>query len=98
MFTAGGSQWPPAFHLVIQSIHGARVWNWHSRAMPHRVSMRTRSFTRFQVSDATRSLTFRPGATQLDGWPMRSPVNASPTPSRMSAHDLGSVWIATPSP
>src|SRR5262245_7396155 len=29
-----------------------------------RVSVRTRSFTRFQVSDATRSLTFRPGATQ----------------------------------
>jgi hypothetical protein len=25
----------------------------------------------------------------LDGWPMRSPVNASSPPSRMSAHDSG---------
>jgi hypothetical protein len=31
-------------------------------------------------------------------WPMRSPVNASPIPSRASAHDSGSMWIATPSP
>src|SRR4029077_15919222 len=30
--------------------------------------------------------------------PMRSPVNASPIPSRASAHDSGSMWIATPSP
>jgi hypothetical protein len=29
---------------------------------------------------------------------MRSPVNASPIPSRASAHDSGSMWIATPSP
>ena len=25
----------------------------------------------------------------LNGWPMRSPVNASPIPSRVSAHELG---------
>src|SRR6266566_3060829 len=27
--------------------------------------------------------------SRLDGWPMRSPVNASPRPSRATAHDLG---------
>ena len=26
---------------------------------------------------------------RLNGWPMRSPVNASPRPSRATAHDLG---------
>src|SRR5207244_7183448 len=31
-------------------------------------------------------------------WPMRSPVNASPIPSRAPAHDSGSMWVATPSP
>jgi hypothetical protein len=35
--------------------------------------------------------------SRLNGWPMRSPVNASPTPSRASAHDSGSMRFATPS-
>src|SRR5262245_52123706 len=35
--------------------------------------------------------------SRLNGWPMRSPVNASPKPSRAPAHDSGSMWIATPS-
>src|SRR5256884_7277120 len=35
--------------------------------------------------------------SRLDGWPMRSPVNASPRPSRATAHDSGPMWIATPS-
>ena len=34
---------------------------------------------------------------RLNGWPMRSPVNASPMPSRASAHDSGSMRFATPS-
>ena len=34
---------------------------------------------------------------RLDGWPTRSPVNASPRPSRVTAHDSGSMWFATPS-
>ena len=40
-----------------------------------------------------------PGRTlsRLDGWPMHSPVNASPWPSRTTAHDSGPMWIATPS-
>src|SRR3954468_4347092 len=35
--------------------------------------------------------------SRLDGWPMRSPVNASPLTSRPDAHDSGPVWVATPS-
>ena len=31
------------------------------------------------------------------GWPVRSPVNASPTSSRMPAHGSGPMWFATPS-
>lgn len=35
--------------------------------------------------------------SRLNGWPMRSPVNASPRPSRATAHDSGPMWIAIPS-
>jgi hypothetical protein len=35
--------------------------------------------------------------SRLNGWPMRTPVNASPRPSRAPAHDSGPMWIATPS-
>ena len=41
-----------------------------------------------------------PGITELsrlDGWPMRTPVNASPCTSRCTAHDSGPMWFATPS-
>jgi hypothetical protein len=35
--------------------------------------------------------------SRLNGWPVHSPVNASPRPSRTAAHDSGPMWIATPS-
>jgi hypothetical protein len=35
--------------------------------------------------------------SRLNTQPMRTPVNASPKPSRASAHDSGTVWFATPS-
>jgi hypothetical protein len=35
--------------------------------------------------------------SRLSGWPMRSPVNASPSPSQISTHDSGPVWFAGPS-
>jgi CheY-like chemotaxis protein len=34
---------------------------------------------------------------RLNTQPMRTPVNASPIPSRASAHDSGTVWFARPS-
>src|ERR1700688_1014727 len=46
-------------------------------------SLSTRSVVHFEFS-------FRvPLRHTLNGWPMRSPVNASPTPSRVSTHDSG---------
>ena len=35
--------------------------------------------------------------SRLNGWPVRSPTDASPTPSRMPAHGSGPMWFATPS-
>ena len=35
--------------------------------------------------------------SRLNGWPMRSPVNASPASSQMPTHDSGPVWFAGPS-
>jgi len=36
--------------------------------------------------------------SRLNGQPARSPADASPNPSRGTAHGSGPVWIATPSP
>src|SRR6266446_4049104 len=35
--------------------------------------------------------------SRLNGWPMRHPVNASPYPSRATAHVSVQMWIPTPS-
>src|SRR5262249_42753608 len=35
--------------------------------------------------------------SRLNGWPAGSPADASPTSSRMPAHGLGPMWVATPS-
>ena len=35
--------------------------------------------------------------SRLHGWPMRSPTDASPSPSRVPAHGLGPMWLAIPS-
>jgi hypothetical protein len=35
--------------------------------------------------------------SRLNGWPVRSPVNASPMSSRATAHDSGSMRFATSS-
>src|SRR5262245_45319977 len=36
--------------------------------------------------------------SQLDGWPMHSPTDASPVPSQVPAHGSGPMRFATPSP
>ena len=36
------------------------------------------------------------GTSRLNGWPVRSPVNASPMPSRATADASGSMRFATP--
>ena len=35
--------------------------------------------------------------SRLNGWPMRSPTDASTEPSRMPPHGSGPMWFATPS-
>jgi hypothetical protein len=35
--------------------------------------------------------------SRLDGWPICSPADASPTSSRSPAHGSGPMWVATPS-
>jgi hypothetical protein len=34
--------------------------------------------------------------TRLNGWPARTPVNASSCTSRCNPHDSGTTWFATP--
>jgi hypothetical protein len=38
-----------------------------------------------------------PKVSRLNGWPMRTPPDASPTPSRVPTYGLGPMWFATPS-
>jgi hypothetical protein len=52
------------------------------------------------ISPSTHRTVSAPGAeilSRLNGWPMRSPVNASPSTSRCRTHDSGPVWFAIPS-
>jgi len=44
-----------------------------------------------------RRLPNRKDFSRLNGWPMRSPADASPTPSRRPTHGSEPMWIATPS-
>src|SRR6202023_267556 len=51
----------------------------------------------FSSSERDRHLGIRP-VSQLNTWPVVSPVNASRRPSRDAAHHSGSGWLARPSP
>ena len=51
----------------------------------------------FSSTERDRHLGIRP-VSQLDTWPMVSPVNASRRPSRDAAHHSGSGWLVRPSP
>jgi hypothetical protein len=46
----------------------------------------------------TASAPRRKCLSRLDTRPVRTPVNASKSPSRTTPHDSGPVWLATPSP
>src|SRR5262249_24816645 len=51
----------------------------------------------FSSTERDRHLGIRP-VSQLNTWPVVSPVNASRRPSRDAAHHSGSGWLARPSP
>ncbi len=53
------------------------------------------------VLPSVNSTTSAPGnliyISWLNGWPVNTPVNASPHTSRYATHDSGTLWIAGPS-
>jgi len=69
-----------------------------SQTTPYRANARVGTSDRvaFHVKDRVGVRNRKP-FSRLDGWPMRTPVNASPPPSRATAHDSGPLWFATPS-
>jgi hypothetical protein len=62
------------------------------RPNPRPPGSRTKSFCTYQAS-APRTTRF----SRLNGWPMRSPADASPSPSWTPPHGSGPMRIATPS-
>ena len=72
----------------------------HARVSDHAGSA-ARAIARTDVSPsagATASALRTCNLSRLNGWPMRSPADASPSSSRMPTHGAGSVRVATPSP
>ena len=71
--------------------------------MPGSQTTQGRSDTRVDVSDRVAFHetygvgTLRESLSRLNGWPIRSPADASPVSSRMPAHGSGPMWVATPS-
>jgi hypothetical protein len=58
------------------------------------------ALARPSILPSTKRTASAPGMTsisQLNGWPMRSPTDASPMPSRAPAHGSGPMWFAKPS-
>src|SRR5215831_7382265 len=83
-------------HLLLAGFTGAP----HARIFDHAGSSGHSRLTRPSVLPSTKRTASAPrmrSLSRLDGWPMRPPVNASPRPSRVTAHDSGSMWFATPS-
>ena len=59
------------------------------------------AFTRPSVLPSAFATASAPGITifaRLNGWPVRSPTDASPPSLRTTAHGSGPMWLATPSP
>ena len=66
---------------------------------PRRV-VQVLALTLLDILPSTTQTASAPGIrflSRLNGWPARPPTDASPTSSRMPAHGLGSMWVATPS-
>ncbi len=73
----------------------------HARVCDHAGSSRRSRSARPCVWPSTFGTVSAPGMiglSRFNGWPVRSPADASPAPLRTSAHGSGPMWIATPSP
>jgi hypothetical protein len=91
----------PGLHCFRRSQPGLRTPLSTLRVTPHGATCMTRGrcgslpLHRSGLSPPTSCRS--PGAPRLNGWPIRSPTDASPTSSRTPAHGSGATWIATPS-
>src|SRR6516162_399621 len=75
------------------SVHACQVLR------PRRVAQAL-ALARLDILPSATQTASAPGISflsRLNGWPARSPADASPTSSRMPAHGSGSMWFATPS-
>jgi hypothetical protein len=91
-------------HRLLTGDH--RASRFSRMEIPHMPGFSDRAGSTGHSHDATDDLAFRlvvrrrhpkPAFRGSIAPPMRTPVNASPTPSRTPTHDSGPPWIATPS-
>jgi len=90
--TDGGQTWD-----LPVPVQGASA---HARVFDHAGPPRRSRLSRPCVLPSVWSTASAPGIrflSRLNGWPMRSPADASPVPSRTRTHGSGPVWVATPS-
>src|ERR1019366_6454385 len=80
---------------------GSRAKSFHTcQGLRPRQAGRTLALTRPSMLPSVKMNTSALGTfklSRLNGWPMRSPADASPTPSRMPTHGSGPMRFATPS-
>ena len=80
---------------------GSRTTSFHTcQVLRPRRAVWTLAFTRPHVLPSAFATASAPGITiftRLNGWPVRSPTDASPPPSRATAHGSRPMWLATPS-
>jgi transposase len=80
----------------------SRTRNFHTcqGLRPRRAGGRALAMTRQPMLPSGNSTPSAPETfklSRLNGWPICSPTDASPAPSRMPSHGSGPMWIATPS-
>ena len=80
---------------------GSRTWSVHTCQVlrPRRVAQAL-AFALLDILPSATQTASAPGISflsRLNGWPVRSPTDASPTSSRMPAHGSGPMWFAIPS-
>ena len=80
---------------------GSRATSFHTcQVLRPRRAVWALAFTRPSVLPSAFATASAPGIrifTRLNGWPVCSPTDASPPPSRATAHGSGPMWLATPS-
>ena len=80
---------------------GSRAKSFHTcQVLRPRRAGRALAITCPSISPSVNLTTSASGTfklSRLNGWPMRSPTDASPSPSRMPTHGSGPMRIATPS-